>query len=63
VTVRVHPELALLLRAGVVSRIRKMMLAHRVWVTLVPDTSIPLGEFRCFSPRQENKDITDQYNN
>jgi ribonuclease G len=59
--IHVHPDLAGLLQAGTVSRINKIMLKYFVWVKLVADSEIPAGEFRCLSPRRQNKDITDQF--
>jgi ribonuclease G len=58
--IRVNPELALLLKSGTISRLRKMMLRHLVWITLDADTAVPPGEFRCLSVKQD-KDITDQF--
>jgi len=58
--IRVHPELAFLLKAGAISRLRRIMLKYLVWVKLEADPAIPLGEFRCISVKQ-GKDITDQY--
>jgi ribonuclease G len=58
--VRVHPELAFLLKAGTINRLRRIMLKYLVWVKLESDPAIPLGEFRCISLKQ-GKDITDQY--
>lgn len=59
-TLRVNPELEETLTAGVVSRLRKVMLKHRVLIALEPEPNIPVGEFRIFSPKQ-GKDITDQF--
>ncbi len=58
--VRVHPELAFLLKAGTINRLRRIMFKYLVWVKLEADPAIPLGEFRCISVKQ-GKDITDQY--
>jgi len=59
-TLRVHPELALVLRAGTISRLRKIMLKYFVWIKLEADPSTPIGEFRFISGKQD-KDITDQF--
>ncbi len=57
---RVHPELAQLLRSGTISRLRRIMIKYFVWVKLEADPKIALGEFR-FVSRKQGKDITDQY--
>lgn len=59
-TLRVNPELALLLRAGTISRLQRIMLKYFVWVKLEADPGIPIGEFR-FISRKQGKDITDQF--
>jgi len=61
VVIKVHPELATVLRQGAISRARRIMLKYLVWLRIDPDASIPLGEFRCFSAK-DGKDITDLYN-
>ena len=61
-TIRVNPELALILTSGTVSRVRRIMLQHFLWIKVQADPSIPVGEFRCLSPKQGNNDITDQFN-
>ncbi len=57
---RVNPDLAVLLRDGTYNRLRKIMVKYFVLVKLEVDPSLPHGEFRVISRRQE-KDITDQY--
>jgi hypothetical protein len=42
------------------NRLRKIMLKYFVWITVEPDTTLPPGEFRCVSLKQD-KDITDQF--
>jgi ribonuclease G len=59
--IRVGPELGLILRSGTMSILRKMMLKHFMYIRLVPDSSVPSGNFRCFSPKQGDEEITDQY--
>ena len=59
--IRVGPELGLILRSGTMSILRKMMLKHLMYIRLVPDSSVPSGSFRCFSPKQGDEEITDQY--
>jgi ribonuclease G len=61
VVIRVHPELALVLRQGAISRARRIMLKYFIWMRIEADASIPLGEFKCFSAK-DGKDITDLYN-
>jgi ribonuclease G len=57
---RVNPELALILKSGTISRLRKILLKYFVWIRLEADPAIPIGEFR-FISRKQGKDITDQF--
>jgi len=59
-TLRVPPDLAGLLRDGTYNRLRKIMVKYFVMVRLEVDATLPQGEFRFFSRRQQ-KEITDQY--
>jgi ribonuclease G len=59
-TLKVNPQLADTLRVGTLSRLRKMKLHYFLWIGLEADPAIPIGEFRCFSPKQ-GKDITELY--
>ncbi len=56
----VNDELAEMLTAGTISRLRKIMAKHFVLIKLEADPSIPAGEFRCISVKQ-GKDVTDQF--
>jgi ribonuclease G len=60
VIIKVGPELAMLLRQGTISRVRRIMLKYFVWIKVEADSAIPLGEFRCISVKQ-GKDVTDQF--
>jgi ribonuclease G len=57
---RVNPQLAGVLRAGTISRLRKIMLKYFVWINLEADPAVPIGEFRMVS-RKQGKDITELY--
>jgi ribonuclease G len=59
-TLRVNPQLADTLRVGTLSRLRRMMVRYFLRIRLEADPSVPIGEFRCFSPRQ-GKDITELF--
>jgi len=59
--IHVGPELALILRSVTMSILRKMMLKHFLLIRLVPDSSVPSGSFKCFSPKHGDEEITDQY--
>jgi ribonuclease G len=59
--IRVNPELAQILHSGTVSRLKKIMLKYFLWIKLEPDPDLPAGEFHCISPKQGNKDVTDQF--
>jgi ribonuclease G len=59
-TLRVNPGLSETLTRGMVSRLRRIMLKYRVWITLEVDSAIPVGEFRVIS-RKQGRDITDQF--
>lgn len=54
------PELAVLLREGTYSRLRKIMLKYFVLIKLEIDPSLSHGEFR-FISRKQGKDITEQF--
>jgi len=60
VIIKVGPDLAMLLRQGTISRVRRIMLKYFVWIKVEADPSIPLGEFRCISVKQ-GKDITELF--
>ena len=60
ITLKVNPQLADALRVGTFSRLRKLMLKYVILIRLEPDPSVPVGEFRCFSVKQQ-KEITDQF--
>jgi len=59
--IRVHPELATILHGGAVSRLRKIMLKYFLWISLEPDSSVAISEFRCLSPREGRADITEKF--
>jgi ribonuclease G len=61
IMLRVNPELEDSLVSGTPSRLHKMMFRHFLLIRLESDGSIPLGEFRVYSPKQQ-KDITGQFN-
>ena len=61
IILRVNPELEDSLIEGTPSRLRKMMLRHFLMIQLDTDPSIPMGEFRVFSRKQE-RDITGNHN-
>ncbi len=57
---RTTPDLAGLLRDGTYNRLRKIMVKYFVMIRLEVDASLPQGEFR-FISRRQNKDITDLF--
>jgi ribonuclease G len=59
-TLRVNPQLADVLRAGTISRLRRIMLKYFVWIHLEADPAVMIGEFRMVSKKQ-GKDITDLF--
>jgi len=61
IALKVNPELEDSLTLGIPSRLLKMMLRHRLIIRLEADSSIPMGEFRIFSTKQQ-RDITGQFN-
>jgi ribonuclease G len=61
VELHVNPELALTLTDGFTSRLRRLMLKHFIWIKLVSDPSVAMGEFKVISLSQ-NKDVTRQFN-
>lgn len=60
VTLKANSGIADALRVGTFSRIRRMMWKNHVWIDVEVDRSVPFGEFRFISPKQE-KDITELY--
>jgi ribonuclease G len=58
---KVNPEVALELRQGILSRVRRMSLKYRLLIKVEPDSTVPLGEFRGISMKQ-SRDVTDTYN-
>lgn len=61
IELHVNPELAHTLMEGFASRLRKFILKNFIWIKLVPDTSVAIGEFKIISPLQQ-KDVTSQFN-
>ena len=61
VELHVHPELAHTLTEGFASMRRKFMLKNFIWIKLVPDPSVAIGEFKIISLLQK-KDVTSQFN-
>jgi len=57
----VNPEVALTLTEGFSSTLRKLMLKHFIWIKLVSDPSVAIGEFKMISLAQ-SKDVTNQFN-
>jgi ribonuclease G len=60
VTVKVHPDVAILLSHGFPSRRLRMLLDQRIYVRLEGDPSMPASEFRGIDP--EGQDVTGKYN-
>ncbi|MBM2842080.1 MAG: ribonuclease [Bacteroidetes bacterium] len=61
VELHVNPEVALTLTEGFSSTLRKLMLKHFIWIKLVSDPSVAIGEFKMISLAQ-SKDVTNQFN-
>ena len=61
IELHVNPEVALTLTDGFVSRLRKLMVRNLLWIKLVSDTSVAMGEFKIISMAQK-KDVTQQFN-
>lgn len=61
IELHVHPELAHTLTEGFASMLKKFMLKNFIWIKLVPDPSVAIGEFRIISLLQQ-KDVTSQFN-
>lgn len=57
---KVNPAIAEFLSKGTISRLTKVMFKFFVRIKLVPDSSVPMDEFRFISVKQ-GKDITDQF--
>jgi ribonuclease G len=61
VELRVNPDVALTLTEGFWSKLRALMLKHFIWIKIVSDPAVAIGEFKMYSVSQ-NKDVTEQYN-
>jgi ribonuclease G len=61
IILKVNPELEETLVSGLPSRLQKMKMKHFMSITLEPDSSIPIGEFRVISKKQ-GKDVTAEFN-
>ncbi|HWP81470.1 MAG TPA: Rne/Rng family ribonuclease [Bacteroidota bacterium] len=57
---RVNPMIAEFLTKGTISRLTKIMFKFFVRIKVVPDSTIPIDEFKFFSVKLD-KDITDEY--
>lgn len=57
---RVNPMIAEFLTKGTISRLTKIMFKFFVRIKVVPDSTIPIDEFKFFSVKRD-KDITDEY--
>ena len=56
----VHPTMAAFLHDGTVSLLTRLMLKYFVRIKIVPDATLPIGEFRMVS-RKRDADITTRY--
>jgi ribonuclease G len=61
IRLHVNPEVALTLTEGFNSRLRKLMTKNFIWIKLVSDPSVAIGEFKVIS-RSQDKDVTQQFN-
>jgi ribonuclease G len=61
IELHVNPEVALTLTEGFSSRLRKLMMKNFIWIKLISDPSVAMGEFKVIS-RSQNKDVTQQFN-
>lgn len=59
ITLRVHPDIAVQMTQGFLSRLRRMMLKYRILIRLEAEASVPFGEFKVFV--EDGKEVTDQY--
>lgn len=59
-TLIVHPTMAAYLTEGTLSVLNRLMLRHFLRITITPDATLPIDEFR-FLSRKRNADITSQY--
>ena len=60
-TLTLHPNIAVYLKEGSISRLLKIQFRFRVFIKMVEDPKLPMSEFHFFSKKQD-KDITQQYN-
>jgi ribonuclease G len=60
-TLTLHPNIAVYLKEGTISRLTKIQFRSRVLIKMVEDPKLPMSEFHFYSVKQD-KDITQQYN-
>jgi ribonuclease G len=59
-TLTLHPNIAIYLKEGSISRLLKIQFRFRVLIKMVEDPKLPMSEFHVYSHKQQ-KDITQQY--
>lgn len=56
---RVHPSIAQMLNEGKIFSVRmKWMLRYFMHITIVPDQTIHMNDFKCISPARDGADVT-----
>jgi ribonuclease G len=60
-TLTLHPNIAVYLKEGTISRFAKIQFRSRVLIKMIEDPKLPMSEFHFYSLKQD-KDITQQYN-
>ena len=61
VELHVNPDVALTLTDGFNNTLRKLMAKNFIWIKLISDPSVAMGEFKVIS-RSQGKDVTQQFN-
>jgi len=61
ITLKVNPYLKTYLQSGLFSKIFKMSMKYRVWIKLEDDENLSFDDIKIISAKQNNKDVTEEY--
>jgi ribonuclease G len=61
ITLKVNPYLKAYLETGFISEIKKLSLKYFVWIKLIADENLAFDDIKIISKKQDNKDVTEEY--
>jgi hypothetical protein len=61
ITLRVNPYLKSYLQSGWFSKVRRMSLKYFIKIKLEADESLAFDDIKIISKKQNNKDVTEEY--